>query len=33
MTLYESKYWLREHNGMIAFEEVIGHYYVKMRRG
>ena len=26
MTLDEAKFWLREHNGMVAFEEIIGHY-------
>ena len=30
MTLDEAKLWLREHNGMVAFEEVIGRYYVKI---
>jgi len=31
MTREEAKFWLRKHNGMVAFEEVFGHYYVKMR--
>jgi len=31
MTRDEAKLWLREHNGMVAFEEIIGHYYVKIR--
>ena len=31
MTLDEAELWLREHSGMVAFEEVIGRYYVKVR--
>jgi hypothetical protein len=31
MTLYEAKFWLKEHNGIVAFEEIIGHYYAKIR--
>ena len=31
MTLDEVKFWLREHNAIVAFEEIIGHHYVKMR--
>ena len=31
MTLDKEKYRLGEHNGMVAFEEIIGHYYVKVR--
>ena len=31
MTLDEAKFWLREHYRLIAFVEIIGHYYVKMR--
>jgi len=31
MTLDEAQFWLRKHNGMVAFEEIIGHCYVKMR--
>jgi len=31
MTLNGAQFWLREHNGIIAFMEIIGHYYVKMR--
>ncbi len=31
MTLDEAKFWLRNHNGMVAFEEIIGPHYAKMR--
>ena len=31
MTLDEAKNWLSGHYGMVASEEIIGHYYVKVR--
>ena len=31
MTLDSAKLWLKEHSGMVAFEEVIGRYYVTVR--
>jgi len=31
MTLDEAKCWLGEHYGMVAFQEITGHYYVKVR--